>query len=151
MQHSALSLTPSPLSLRATHPRPLACQSNSFIVLSDSQMTIIHIPKCLTHSFFSHTRNKAILNAFFSTFVFCVTIPDDPKLCFKGGEGVRDCVVLKCSPKESKVPEVSGSLHKYKCKMPVQVFFSCAAKVVNVQCRQDAKFKLLLLWLFQHI
>ncbi len=57
-------------------------------------MTIIYIPKCLTHSFFSHTWHTAILNAFFSTFVFYVMIPDDPKLCFRGGEGVCDCVWL---------------------------------------------------------
>lgn len=60
-------------------------------------------------------------------------------------------VVMKCSPKESKVPGVRGSLHKYKCKMPVHVFFFLCCRVVNVHCRLDEKFKWLLLWLFQHI
>lgn len=56
--------------------------------------------------------------------------PRWPQTVLQGrGRCVWLCVVIKCSPKESKVPEVSGSLHKYKCKMPVQGFFSCAAEL----------------------
>lgn len=81
-------------------------------------------------SFLSHT-TLSTFKCLFSAFVFCVTIPDNPKLCFRGGERcVWLCVVMKCWPKESKVPELSGLLHKYKCKMSVQGFFFLCCRVV---------------------
>lgn len=110
------------------HPSSSSCLSIKYL-----HCALWQLDDNNTHSHMQHTLFSLTHDNFEWLFFRVCFLHYDPRWPQPVLQGRGRCVwlrgVMKCSLEQSKMPEVSGSLHKYKCKMPVQGFFSCAAEL----------------------